>query len=184
MLILQNKNKIKNNNNNNYNGRSVRDSSYRARTTMAEFDDEFEIETPADFDMNNFLIEIGAKSQDIPEIIKEGFTEVEDLQSIDNEAVNSLNITSSSKTHLRMYILWRNKNITTDNDIMDLVNVNLTAIVKARDDNNKDLDQKEISNVTVRKSQSERDTDRELIRRQSILIIIMNSNYSLPRGMP
>ncbi|MGH7954855.1 MAG: hypothetical protein ACREOZ_02725, partial [Gloeomargaritales cyanobacterium] len=49
--------------------------------TMVEFDDEFQIETPADFDMNNFLIEIGVKSQDTPEIIREGFTEVEDLQS-------------------------------------------------------------------------------------------------------
>ncbi|MGH7974307.1 MAG: hypothetical protein ACREBR_02180, partial [bacterium] len=101
----------------------------RIRQTMPE------LEEPTRFNFEAFLVSIGVKRIDLTNLSAGGFTEVDDLSLVDNEAIETFDITPVSKSALRNYIIWRTANINQNDDLMELINVTKRDILRARDDN-------------------------------------------------
>ncbi|MGH3053744.1 MAG: hypothetical protein ACRDL7_02045, partial [Gaiellaceae bacterium] len=157
------------------------------RKTEAEIDvskDDDELETllkdsmsegDVPFDITSFLLKIGVKVRDLPFLTQGGLTEAEDFISIDNEAVDAYEITPTSKSVLRNYIIWRNDNIRSYQDVSDYVDVQKEGLIKAR----RRHDQAGAS-PTTRVSEAYDRTLIESLERQSVLL---GHQSSVMKGM-
>ncbi|MGH3054991.1 MAG: hypothetical protein ACRDL7_08450, partial [Gaiellaceae bacterium] len=110
-------------------GESELDASVVEEARAALRQTQLEVE---EYDISEFFISIGIKARDLPFLTQGGITEIDDLMVMDNEVIESLEITPMSKGVLRNYILWRGEHISAYPDPSDYISVTKQALVNTR----------------------------------------------------